>query len=94
MSGCQVHLYADDTILYCIADSVQLAIEDLQLCLMQIKPSKISLFYRNRSSFPVISRKRIIEAVLDYGDVIYSNSAPSTLDTRHGLSFFPQIYYC
>ena len=44
---------------------------------------KIGFFYRNISSFPVMCRKRVIEAVflsvLDYGDVIYRNAAPSVL---------------
>ena len=44
---------------------------------------KIGLLYRNKISFPKICRKRIVEAVfmsvLDYGDVIYRNAAPTTL---------------
>ena len=44
---------------------------------------KIDFFYRNTTSFPVICGKRVIEAVflsvLDYGDVIYKNAAPSIL---------------
>ena len=44
---------------------------------------KIGFFYRNRANFPMISRKRVIEAVfmsvLDYGDVIYRNASSSTL---------------
>uniref|UniRef100_A0A0E9XHX0 Uncharacterized protein n=1 Tax=Anguilla anguilla TaxID=7936 RepID=A0A0E9XHX0_ANGAN len=44
---------------------------------------KLGFFYRNRTSFPMISRKRIVEAVflsvLDYGDVLYRIAAPSTL---------------
>lgn len=154
LSGCQVHLYADDTIIYCIADSVQLAIENLQLSFNALQDAliglklvlnasktkfmvfsrardiaynnlhistrngsdiervteykylgiwlddkftfkyhidnlanklrqKIGFLYRNRTSFPIISRKRVVEAVflsvLDYGDVIYRNAAPSTL---------------
>ena len=44
---------------------------------------KIGFLYRNRASFPIISRKRLIEAVflsvLDYGDIIYRHAAASTL---------------
>ena len=44
---------------------------------------KIGFLYRNRASFPIISRKRVVEAVflsvLDYGDTIYRHAATSTL---------------
>ena len=44
---------------------------------------KIGFLYRNKVNFPMICRKRIVEAVfmsvLDYGDVIYRNAAPTTL---------------
>ena len=154
LKDCQAHLYADDTIIYCNADSVQLAIDKLQLAfdtlqyelfklklVLNAKKTKFMVFsrtrnsdhtslrisakngtdiemvteykylgiwldnklsfrthidnlastlrqkvgflYRNRSSFPLICRKRVIEAVflsvLDYGDVIYKAAAPSTL---------------
>lgn len=32
--------------------------------------TELGFFYRNTTVLPVISRKRIVEAVLDYGDVI------------------------
>ena len=152
---CFAHLYADDTVIYCIADSIELAIERLQLAfnilqtvLAQLKlvlnanktkfmvftraqhvdysklfiktlkeshiervseykylgiwlddkltfklhidtlasklRQKIGFLYRNKSIFPLICRKKIIEAVflsaLDYGDIIYGNAAPTTLE--------------
>ena len=44
---------------------------------------KIGFLYRNRASFPILRRKRVIEAVflsvLDYGDIIYRHAAASTL---------------
>lgn len=30
LTNCRAHLYADDTVLHCVADSVHLAVEDLQ----------------------------------------------------------------
>lgn len=33
--GCQAHLYTDDAIVYCFADSVQLVVENLQLSFLQ-----------------------------------------------------------
>ena len=45
---------------------------------------KIGFLYRNKSIFPIICRKKIIEAVflsvMDYGDTIYGNAAPTTLE--------------
>lgn len=32
ITNCHIHLYADDTVLYCFADSVQVAVDHLQLC--------------------------------------------------------------
>ena len=44
---------------------------------------KIGFLYRNKSIFPIICRKKIIEAVflsvMDYGDTIYGNAVPTTL---------------
>ena len=44
---------------------------------------KIGCLYRNKTSFPILCRRRIIEAtflsVLDYGDVVYRHAAASTL---------------
>ena len=44
---------------------------------------KIGFLYRNKANFPMVCRKRIVEAVfmsvLDYGDVIYRSAAPTTL---------------
>ena len=154
LHDCHVHLYADDTILYCTAASTVLAIEKLQLSFNVLQNSfhnlkltlndnktkfmvfskskntnfsnllitttngsniervseykylglwlddrlnfkyhidklvvklrqKIGCLYRNRASFPMICRKRIIEAtflsVLDYGDIIYQHAAATTL---------------
>ena len=154
LSGCHAHLYADDTILYCISDSPLAATAKLQLgfnllqhalaelklvlnsgktkfmlfsrarnidhsslhistvdgssiervteykylgiwldeqlsfkthisCLATKLRQKVGFLYRNRSSFPMISRKRVVEAVflsvLDFGDVIYRHAAASTL---------------
>ena len=154
LNGCQAHLYADDTVVYCIADSVQLATENLQLSFIALQEAltklrlvlnasktkcmlfsrarktelnklhistingtniervseykylgvwldekftfkfhvdnlaaklrqKIGFLYRNRSNFPLVSRKKVVEAVflsvLDYGDVIYRHAAASTL---------------
>ena len=154
LTDCFAHLYADDTVIYCIADTIELAIERLQLafntlqtffvqlklvlnasktkfmvftraqhvdysnlCIKTLKGShidrvseykylgiwlddkvtfnlhvdtlasklrqKIGFLYRNKSIFPKICRKRIIEAVflsaLDYGDIIYGNATSTTL---------------
>ena len=64
MLNCQVHLYVDDTILYCIADSVKIAMEQLQVSfnvLQNILPglklvinaqkTKFMLFFRTRSNW-------------------------------------------
>ena len=44
---------------------------------------KIGFLYRNKTSFPLSCRKRVVEAVLlsviDYGDVIYRHAAASVL---------------
>ena len=154
LKDCHSHLYADDTVIYCIANSVQLAMEKLQHAFNTLQDAlialklvlnssktkfmifsraqninydflhintfngspiervteykylgiwlddqltfkyhisdlttrlrqKIGFLYRNKVSFPKICRKRIVEAVfmsvLDYGDVIYRNAAPTTL---------------
>ncbi len=154
LTGCHAHLFADDTILYSIADTPQAATDNLQLsfnilqdtlsdhklvlnsrkskfmlfsrarhidftkllilttdgsliervsdykylglwldeklsfkthidCLASKLQQKVGFLYRNRSSFPMFSRKRVVEAVflsvLDYGDVIYRHAATSTL---------------
>ena len=42
LSGCQAHLYADDTIVYCTADSVQLAINNLQLAFNELQKSLLN----------------------------------------------------
>ena len=53
-------------------------------CLATKLRQKVGFLYRNRSSFPMISRKRVVEAVflsvLDYGDVIYRHAAATTLN--------------
>ena len=45
---------------------------------------KNGFLYRNRSIFPKLCRKRIVEAVflsvMDYGDIIYGNAASTTLE--------------
>ena len=45
---------------------------------------KIGFLYRNKSIFPIICRKKIIEAVflsvMDYGDTVYGNAVPTTLE--------------
>ena len=154
LPNCHAHLYADDTILYCSADSPQIATFNLQIAFDSLQTTlselrlilnsdktkfmlftrarniefesllittadgspiekvseykylgiwldeklsfkthvdslatklrqKVGFLYRNRSSFPMISRKRVIEAVflsvLDYGDVIYRHAADTTL---------------
>ena len=43
LNGCQVQLYADDTVVYCIADSVQLANKNLQLSFTTLKRALIKL---------------------------------------------------
>ena len=44
---------------------------------------KLFFLYRNKSSFPPFSRKRIVESVflsiLDYGDIIYRHASVTTL---------------
>lgn len=44
---------------------------------------KIGFLYRNRTSFPKICRKRVIEAVflsvLDYGDIVYRHASATAL---------------
>ena len=155
LTDCLAHLYADDTVIYCIAYSLELAVERLQLafnilqtvlaqlklvlnasktkfmvftrslnvdysnlCIKTVKEAqiervskykylgiwlddkltfkfhidtlasklrqKIGFLYRNKSIFPIICRKKIIEAVflsvMDYGDTIYGNAAPTTLE--------------
>ena len=44
----------------------------------------MGFLYRNRSSFPLLSRKRVVEevflSVLDYVDAIYRHAATSTLE--------------
>ena len=44
---------------------------------------KVGFLFRNRASFPMFCRKRVVEAVflsvLDYGDVIYRDASASTL---------------
>ena len=152
--NCHAHLYADDTVLYCISDSVQQSVQNLQSsfntlqnCLVDLRlvlntektkymcfsrarithfndliihtnngshiervteykylgiwideklsftfhiknlvcrlRQKIGYFYRNKATFPLFSRKRIIEAVfmsvLDYGDVVYRHASRSCL---------------
>ena len=58
---------------------------------------KIGFLYRNKTSFPLISRRRVIEAVflsvLDYADVIYRHAAASTLKSLHCVSLCPQIHH-
>ena len=43
LHDCQAHLYADDTVLYCIADSTQLAIENFQLSFIVLQKALINL---------------------------------------------------
>ena len=153
LKDCQSHLYADDTVIYCIDSSAHLAMDklqhafnilqeelialklvlnasktkfmlfskskttynDLRIDTLNRSPidrvseykylgiwlddkltfkhhiselttklrQKIGLLYRNKVNFPLICRKRVVEAVfmsvLDYGDVIYRTAAPTTL---------------
>ena len=43
MDDCHAHSYADDTVLYCIADSIQLAMEKLQLSFNALQKALINL---------------------------------------------------
>ena len=43
LNDCHAHLYADDTILYCITDSVQLATEKLQISFNVLQEALINL---------------------------------------------------
>ena len=43
LHDCQAHLYADDRVLYCIADSTQLAIDNLQLSFNVLQEVLINL---------------------------------------------------
>ncbi len=64
LSGCQVHLYADDTIVYYVADSRQLAIENLQLSFNALQDSlfKLKLIHnKNKTKFMLFSRARDID---------------------------------
>ncbi len=48
---------------------------DYLVCKLQ---QKIGFLYRNRANFPLISRRRVFEAVflsvLDYGDIIFGHA--------------------
>ena len=54
-------------------------------CLTKNLRMKLGFFYRNRSCFPMHTRKRLIEALflsaLDYGDIIYRNASATSLKT-------------
>ena len=43
VSGFQINLYADDTILYCVADSAKSAVEKLQLSFNALQNALVSL---------------------------------------------------
>lgn len=63
LHGYQIHLYVDDSILYGIADSVQLAIERLQLSFHVLQHSLINLKLipnANKIKFMAFSRAKNI----------------------------------
>ena len=43
LNDCHVHLYADDTVVYCIDDSVTLAMEKLQLAFNVLQNALVGL---------------------------------------------------
>ena len=66
LDGCQAHFYADDTILYCIADTVQLAVEKLQLAFNAFQESlkKLKLVLNaGKTKFILFSRAKDIESL-------------------------------
>ena len=50
---------------------------------------KIGYFYRNKTTLPLFSKKRIIDAVfmsvLDYGDVVYRHASHSCLNLQDSV---------
>ncbi len=63
LSGCHAHLYVDDTIVYCIADSVQLAINNLQLAFDELQESLLNhklLLNVTKTKYMLFSRARNI----------------------------------
>ena len=61
LSDCLAHLYADDTIIYCIAVSVELAIERLQLAFDTIQAALANLklvLNTDKTKFMVFTRAR------------------------------------
>lgn len=75
LNDCHAHLYADDTILYCIADSVQLATEKLQLCFNVLQEALISLKLAlnvKKTKFMLFSQSRNLDC---------NNTLLSTIDS-------------
>lgn len=63
LSGCHAILYADDTIIYCIADSVQLAIYNLQFVFNELQKSLLNhklLLNVAKTKYMLFSRTRNI----------------------------------
>ena len=64
LKNCKAHFYADDTIIYCVADSVQLATENLQLAfnLLQNSLRELKLVLNaDKTKFMLFSRAREID---------------------------------
>ena len=62
--SCQAHLYADDTVIYCMADSVQLATENLQLSFIALQNALHQLklvLNSNKTKFMIFSRAKNVD---------------------------------
>ena len=64
-TDCQYHLYADDTILYCVADSAEFAVKKLQLAFNSLQNSLVELklvLNTGKTKFILFSRATIIDS--------------------------------
>ena len=61
LNDCQAHFYADDTVLYCVADSVQLATERLQTAFNALQEAFFNLkliLNASKTKFMFINAKK------------------------------------
>lgn len=64
--SCQVHLYADDTYVYCVADSIQLAIENLELSFNAFTNLKLVFMNIKQNSHCLLEPEILIIIVCTY----------------------------